>query len=202
MDHDLTRLLLPGAAWLAWGGLHSLLASHMVKERARAWLGEAYRGWRLGFNAVAGTSFLLAAGLTLVLRGDLIWSWGGAWRPVQLLLLAGAGALFLAGARGYDMGAFLGLRQLLGEDRGERPTLGFLRTRGIHAYTRHPWYLGTFLLLWALPLDLARLSSVVVLSAYLVVGTLLEERKLRAELGADWEAYTRRVPMFLGRPRA
>ena len=62
---------------------------------------------------------------------------------------------------------------------------------------RHPWYLAVFILLWARDFTLARLMINVVLSAYLLVGTLLEERKLIIEFGEKYKAYQRQVSMFI-----
>ena len=52
-------------------------------------------------------------------------------------------------------------------------------------------------LLWGLP-ELTDVSLVtrLILSAYLVIGARLEERKLIERYGEPYRAYRRRVPMF------
>ena len=65
------------------------------------------------------------------------------------------------------------------------------------ASIRHPWYTGCILLIWAGDLDAAALAANVVFTAYVVVGTLLEERKLVAEFGEEYRAYQRRVSMLV-----
>jgi protein-S-isoprenylcysteine O-methyltransferase Ste14 len=62
---------------------------------------------------------------------------------------------------------------------------------------RHPWYAGLILLLWARDLDIAGLIVSGVLTVYIFVGTLLEERKLVHEFGDAYREYQRRVSMFV-----
>lgn len=69
---------------------------------------------------------------------------------------------------------------------------------GILGHVRHPWYSGGIALLWALPqLTDASLIIRTLLTVYLIVGTLLEERKLRQSLGEPYRAYCREVPMLI-----
>jgi protein-S-isoprenylcysteine O-methyltransferase Ste14 len=68
---------------------------------------------------------------------------------------------------------------------------------GILGRVRHPWYSGAILLLWFRSLDGAGLVTSLVLTAYLVAGTLLEERKLVMEYGEEYERYQREVPMLI-----
>jgi protein-S-isoprenylcysteine O-methyltransferase Ste14 len=53
------------------------------------------------------------------------------------------------------------------------------------------------LLLWARDLDPAGLVVSGVLTAYVLVGTLLEERKLVREFGEAYRDYQRRVSMLV-----
>ena len=62
---------------------------------------------------------------------------------------------------------------------------------------RHPWYTAVVLLLWAGDLDMAALVGNGVLTVYIVVGTLLEERKLVHEFGGAYRSYQGRVSMFV-----
>jgi methanethiol S-methyltransferase len=111
-----------------------------------------------------------------------------------------AGLLALAGARHYDMLQLLGLRQIMtGASHGVLSESGKLDTSGILGVTRHPWYLAAIILIWAdyRSLTLATLITNVILTVYLVVGTILEERKLVIELGEEYRQYQRQVPMLL-----
>jgi protein-S-isoprenylcysteine O-methyltransferase Ste14 len=73
---------------------------------------------------------------------------------------------------------------------------GELDSSGILGIMRHPWYLAVFILIWAHDFNLAGMIINLVLSAYLLVGTLLEERKLVLEFGEPYKLYQRQVSMF------
>ena len=72
------------------------------------------------------------------------------------------------------------------------------KTRGILEYVRHPWYTGGILLVWGFG-DITDVSLVlkVILSSYFIIGTILEERKLVAEIGEPYREYCQRVPMLI-----
>ena len=64
-------------------------------------------------------------------------------------------------------------------------------------YIRHPWYLAVFLLLWTSNQNTGSIIINGILSAYLVIGTLLEERKLVLEFGDRYREYQHNVSMFI-----
>ena len=74
---------------------------------------------------------------------------------------------------------------------------GELDTTGVLSIVRHPWYLAVFILLWASDQNAATIIVNLVLSAYLIVGTLLEERKLILEFGDKYRKYQENVSMFI-----
>ncbi|RPH38077.1 MAG: DUF1295 domain-containing protein, partial [Desulfobulbaceae bacterium] len=70
---------------------------------------------------------------------------------------------------------------------------------GVFGLTRHPWYLGSLLLIWSILPGYSAVDLLVstILSVYLVIGTFLEERKLLAEYGDAYRRYQHQVPMML-----
>jgi hypothetical protein len=74
---------------------------------------------------------------------------------------------------------------------------GGLNREGIHRVTRHPWYLAALIVIWLRELSAPAIVSNTLLSAYLIAGTLLEERKLRAEFGLEYEDYSDEVSMLV-----
>ncbi|HMQ64412.1 MAG TPA: isoprenylcysteine carboxylmethyltransferase family protein, partial [Flavilitoribacter sp.] len=115
-----------------------------------------------------------------------------------LMLAAGAVIGYLA-MRQYDLSEFSGTAQLR-QNTGSPVTT--LNTRGVNAVVRHPLYLASLLTVWGaflvLPYDVVLLAAVVT-SIYLVIGTLLEEQKLRRAFGEEYEVYRQQVPMLLPR---
>jgi protein-S-isoprenylcysteine O-methyltransferase Ste14 len=127
-----------------------------------------------------------------------VFRWEGPLMIVKYLLLAASIILFIVGGRHYSMAQFLGIRQIktgqVNLALSERDTFD---TSGILSAIRHPWYTASLLLIWARDLSLSTLLINIVLSAYFVVGTILEERKLRLEFGKRYREYQKSVSMFI-----
>jgi protein-S-isoprenylcysteine O-methyltransferase Ste14 len=93
---------------------------------------------------------------------------------------------------------FVGIQQILkGRSGGAMTESGEFDSSGVLGIVRHPWYLAVFILLWARDFNLAGFTINVILSAYLLIGTLLEERKLVLEFGEKYKAFQRQVPMLI-----
>lgn len=191
-------MLLLILLWIAWCALHSLLIINPI----RFWFGR--RGGPL--LALYRIGYVLLSILTLVpvlwymqsLPQTQLFSYHGYWRIPQAVLLGYALLLFYLGTRVYDTSFFLGIRQLMDYRVGREPVKLPFRTDGILRFIRHPWYSGALALLWGLnPVTDVTLVSKCILTAYLIIGTLLEERKLRQELGHQYASYCREVPMLL-----
>ncbi len=194
------NLLLLSLLWILWCTMHSLMIARAVTGFLTRFLGDRFRYYRLFYNITAMMTLLPLVVLTRNLRGDSVFVWQGYWLSLRFLLLAAATLLFWAGSRRYDMGYFLGIRQIRS---GKTHTLlsetEEFSTAGVFGLTRHPWYLGSLLLIWSiLPVySPADLTVAVILSAYLVIGTVLEERKLVADYGDAYRTYQRQVSMLL-----
>lgn len=190
-------LLLLGA-WGLWCVLHSLLITHATARFLRARLGNGFRFHRLGYVLFSALTLVPLAHYSAQLDRVVVLPWEGSYRLLSLAALLVAAGLFLAGGRRYDPGLFLGFRQALsGKDNRSLSASNRLDTSGILAAIRHPWYTATFLVLWFRPLTRLSILVNLVLSAYLVAGTLLEERKLVEEFGDHYRAYQARVSMFV-----
>ncbi len=168
-----------------------------VKARLSAWLG---RGYRLSYNLFAAVHTVL----TWLLAERWLGRAGFAYdRPAELEIaqwigFAAGALLMVVGLRGYDLGRFAGTAQLRGDAAGKDPRIDEpLRTDGLHRYVRHPLYSAGFLLLWGRVDGEAALATALWLSAYLLIGTWLEERKLLQAYGAAYADCRARVPAFL-----
>ncbi len=130
-------------------------------------------------------------------RDPMLFEWSGNWRILQFSMIVLAVVLIISGARHYSISQFLGVRQIRSQSsRAAMTDTGDIDTTGILGITRHPWYVAVFLLLWASDLNLGILLVNAVLSGYLVIGTLLEERKLVLEFGDKYREYQQKVSMF------
>jgi protein-S-isoprenylcysteine O-methyltransferase Ste14 len=186
--------------WIAYCVVHSALISIKVMDFLKRVLGAKYRFYRLFFNTFSvGTLIpLLIYSNSARWRTELLFAWEGYMRLIQYGLIALAAILLLTGARHYSVFQFLGIKQIMQERSGGAMTVsGEFDSSGILGVIRHPWYLGVFFLLWASDITLRGLLTNMVLSSYLVIGTILEERKLVLEFGDKYKEYQRQVSMFI-----
>lgn len=180
----------------AYGVLHSLLASLWLKARARHWLGPAgERFYRLFFNAAGVLTLLPVLALVRWLPDRPLYRIEFPW---LLLALTGeiiAVGLLAAGVWQTGAWAFVGLEQAVGQ---APPGPLRLVTGGLYRWVRHPLYSAGFLFMLSAPLMTANLLALYLgFAAYLVVGAILEERKLLAEFGPAYAEYRRQTPMFV-----
>lgn len=191
------RLVEVGLAWLGYFALHSLLATTGAKE----WVGRHWPqimpSYRLAFNAIALLTLLPLLWLVYSSAGGWLWQWRGAlaWLA-NGLSLAAILSLFVS-ARAYDMGEFLGLRQLR-EQANDVPQTFTLSPW--HRFVRHPWYCLSLVLIWTRDMNGPLLISGLAISLYFVVGSKWEEQKLIACFGARYRRYMAAVPGLIPLP--
>lgn len=184
-------------AWLTYCALHSLLASSSCK----AWVAHRKPHWmpayRLGFNALAVATLLPVLWLLYAGQGAWLWRWQGVagWLMNGLALVAVL--CFFYSTRAYDMAEFFGTRQIREQFTEEHQ--GFTLS-GFHRFVRHPWYSISLVLIWTRDMNEPLLATALVLTAYFVVGSRLEESKLVAHFGESYRVYMKRVPALIPLP--
>ena len=194
--------MLYALAWISFGAGHSFLANAKTKQRLLPVLGPYYR---LAYNIIAGIH-IFAVWLTG------IWLFDGI-RTVTLpeSVTTGLTALSVFGIvillmalREYDLGLLAGTTQIRHHRAGNtQPDLEPLHITGLHAYVRHPIYLGAYMILWGGATDDRGLATALWGSLYLFVGTVFEERYLLKIYGQAYQAYQQKVPsIFPWRGRA
>jgi protein-S-isoprenylcysteine O-methyltransferase Ste14 len=191
------RHLFLALAWTAYCALHSAMISESATGLLKRSLGDAFRFYRLFFNSVAVLTLIPVLWYSHSLKQEAIIRWEGVWLVPRYFLLACGILLVVAGARHYSLGQFVGISQLRKASSGGLAAGGGIDSSGILGLVRHPWYTAVVLLLWARDLDVAVLVANGVLTVYIVVGTLLEERKLVHEFGDAYRSYQARVSMFV-----
>ena len=101
----------------------------------------------------------------------------------------------LQALRGFDG---FGLRPIRDRRRGRTRLVAPLTVSGPYRWVRHPLYSCVLLMLWSCP-DVAadRLLFNLLWTAWIVIGTVLEERDLVVEFGDDYRVYQAAVPMLI-----
>jgi len=194
---DLSDAAFNGVMFVLWGTFHSATARSNAKRFVARFIGQ---------DAVR-SAYVVASGVTLAV---VLW----LWRPLSGMVWQTEGALFytltglyvicIAGmfyiARFFDRAEFFGIRIFLRRLKNRPPRPQAFSAEGPYAYCRHPMYLLLFCSLWIGPtMSLGRLEFALLASIYLMIGTYLEERNLREELGEVYDTYRAHVPMWLPR---
>jgi protein-S-isoprenylcysteine O-methyltransferase Ste14 len=95
-----------------------------------------------------------------------------------------------------------GLRQVWLHLRGQPYTPLPFRTPYLYQWMRHPLYVGWAIAFWSAPtMTVGHLLLAALLTGYMLVAVVFEERDLVAHFGQVYENYRRRVPMFFPIPR-
>ncbi len=191
------KLALLAIAWIAWCALHSGLIAPRVTSWASTRWGRWFAFYRLFFNVVSLAAIVPVGLYEASLRGDPLWAWGGPLRVAQVLVWVTCIALFYLGGRAYDFWEFLGLRQIANA-RADPDEIKPRRlvTKGVFGLVRHPWYAAVMMLIWSHDQDAASLVRNAVLTPYIVIGALLEERKLVAEFGDQYCQYQQQASLL------
>lgn len=184
--------------WTGWCFLHSLLITRGFTEKMKAKMGRLYAYYRLSYNVFSLVTVVPLMYFQLHLKAVVIFAWPWPWNIVKYGMYGASFFLFYGGYLVYDLRYMLGIRQIKQVEHGGKKGAAQLTTKGILGYVRHPWYSGAILLVWAFA-DISDVSLVskVVLTVYLIIGTLLEERKLMGEFGEQYRIYSEKVGMLI-----
>lgn len=178
--------------WLGYFSLHSILASLKAKGWVAANYPELMPLYRLSYNFLAVLLLLPILWWMVLKPGPVMWAWQGfaAWLANGLALAAIAG--FIVSLKAYDSGEFLGLRQWRSRCRLVADQESF-HLSPFHRHVRHPWYFFGLVLIWTRDMNATMLLSSVMMTAYFIIGSRLEEKKLVVYYGDIYQQYMRQV---------
>ena len=169
---------------------------------------QQFKRWWIKFvpASVERTTYVLLASLALAL---LIWQ----WRPMPAIVWQIADPQLAATVTGLSFLGWLivltstflinhfelfGLHQVTNNLSGRPMPAPRFRTPLLYRFVRHPIYLGFIIAFWAAPtMTQGHLLFAAVTTAYILVGTWLEERDLVTVFGDDYRRYRERVSMLV-----
>ena len=184
--------------WILWCSLHSLLISSFFITRMKDIWGKKFAYYRLAFNAFSLLTLIPVVLYKQLLPEEIFFSWPGPWNILKLGMYLVSFVLFYGGYRVFDMRHVLGTKQVHEMQEGKEIEVMAFNSAGILEYVRHPWYSGAILLVWAFgPISDVSLVTKIILTAYIIIGTVLEEKKLVHEIGKPYLEYRKRVPMLI-----
>jgi len=184
--------------WVVWCFFHSFLITQTFTAGMKKLLGSGFRYYRLIYNVFSLVTLIPVIYFQLHLDETVLFAWPRPWIFLKYAMYAGGLLLFFAGLLVYDLQYMIGIKQINSKTETETENSVRFTTRGILGYVRHPWYSGAILLVWAFG-DITDVSLAVklVLTGYIIIGTLLEEKRLAAEIGEPYIAYKEKVPRYI-----
>ena len=191
-------IFLLAMLWTLWCSLHSLLISRSFTARMQDILGKKFAYYRLAYNTFSLLTLLPVVIYQLSLSEEIIFSWPGPWILVKFAMFLASFVLFYGGYRVFDMHYVLGIKQVHEMREDKKVDAMDFNFAGILEYVRHPWYSGAILLVWAFgSISDVSLVTKILLTAYIIIGTFLEEKKLVQEIGEPYLEYRKRVSMLI-----
>ena len=191
-----SALLVNFGLILLFGLQHSIMARAGFKQRLKKYLPEAAE--RATFVLLSGVCMAVAIYFWQPVPGN-VWVVENTALQVVLwgLFAAGWGYLFIATfvTNHFEL---MGLRQVY---------LYFLNTpyrklpftqKYMYRYSRHPMMLGVLVGMWAVPvMSFSHLVMASLLTLYIVIGVMLEERDLVRQFGNTYVEYKRQIATLI-----
>lgn len=196
---DVHAALVDGLLATFFAVPHSVLLLPAVRSRlVKAGIGGAFYG--CFFCAVTCVTLLVTI-LCWQPSAVVVWRWpGSAGTAVRWGFVASWGAL-LYSLHLTGLGWQTGLTPWWRWVRRQPPPRREFAARGAYRVLRHPVYLSFLGLVWLVPVvTLDRAVLVAVWTAYILVGSMLKDRRLLFFLGAEYRSYMARVPGYPGVP--
>jgi len=193
------NMVVLSVLWMCWCAMHSILINVSFLSAVKRNAPGLTRYYRLLYNGFSLFTFVPLLLVTTMVEGPVMVNWEGYGLPVRSFFLITAFLLFKGGAQKYDLRYFLGIKQLqTGEEHLLLSDTGEFLETGVFGITRHPWYLGSLLFIWSVfdKYTLPVFLGVCIMSLYLVIGTVLEERKIIDLYGDRYRQYQQRVSML------
>lgn len=198
-------ILVVFLALLLYGLVHSILASKETKDAIRKRVGDrVYHGfYRAGFNIFAIISILPVLYLVGANPGDTVYSLNADWEtPMTIIQIVGMIG-FVVSLVQIDFWRFTGLKQMWAYFTGGALPLTQerLKTGGIFALVRHPLYLFSLMLVWSpMGMSEAAFGMNLGITAYFILGSYYEEKRMVQAFGVTYTDYQQRVPWLIPSP--
>ncbi|MDC9724056.1 MAG: isoprenylcysteine carboxylmethyltransferase family protein [Urechidicola sp.] len=188
--------LILATFWILYFILHSILASNWIKQLIKNKLSTFYSFYRLTYNGVA----LITLILVLQFQGSITPIF--FFQKTILLQIIGFLIIVLGAILGYLAFKNYSTAEFLGLDYNKFPeeNKDIINTSGFNSFVRHPLYFASLLLIWGYFIVNPNSNILImngVITAYLIIGTKLEEQKLIKEFGQQYKDYINQVPMLL-----
>lgn len=173
--------------------------SIMIRRKFKLWLGNFMP--KINHNALYGFTSIITLMIVLIF-----------WQKSSIIIARSEGfvlwllrALFFLCLGGFAWGAgslssfdALGVKQLMLYISNKQEKQQQIVAKGPYRWVRHPLYFFLIIIIWCCPvLTPDRLLFNIMWTAWIVIGTYLEDRDLHRDFGSQYSAYSSHVPMLI-----
>lgn len=188
-------LIVDAVLCLAFFMQHSGMVRRSFQQRFDA-IAPGY--YRAAVYAIASGVVLLVLLLCWQRTEPVVLSVEGPLRWCFYIALLASLAVFVWSSRSLGEFDALGIQPVLARAKGIKVHDMPLTIRGAYRWVRHPIYTASLLLIWSQPdLTYDRILFNVSWTAWIIIGSFLEERDLVSNFGSAYTAYQQKVPMLI-----
>ena len=193
------KYLILSSIWAGYCFLHSFLISVRFTNYLTRVLKNYYSFYRLFYALISLVLLVWVINYTAPLDTTIIITYVPPWSIIRQVTMWGSLLMFFwAFFFNYDSLSFFGIRQILNFKKLKTTNPSEeIKKNGLLAVTRHPMYLALIIYLWSQTFRVADIVVNIVLTIYVIIGTVLEEKKLVLEFGDAYRKYQREVPMLV-----
>ncbi len=193
------KYLILSSIWAGYCFLHSFLISIRFTNYLTRVLKNYYSFYRLFYVLISLVLLVWVINYTAPLDTTIIITYVPPWSIIRQVMMWGSLLMFFwAFFFNYDSLSFFGIRQILNFKKLKTTNPSEeIKKNGLLAVTRHPMYLALIIYLWSQTFRVADIVVNIVLTIYVIIGTVLEEKKLVLEFGDAYRKYQQEVPMLV-----
>jgi len=193
------KYLLITLMWTGYCALHSYLISIRFTNLMNRLLKKYYAFYRLFYILISLFLLIPLINYTGQLDNEVIIVYGHYLDILRYILIYGSLFMFFwAFFFDYDSLSFFGIRQIFNFGKTkELKSSNEIKKSGLLGIMRHPMYFALIIYLWCQTSKMADLVVNLVLTVYIIIGTILEEKKLVLEFGETYIQYQKEVPMII-----
>ena len=193
------RYLVVSLLWISYCVLHSFLISISFTKYVSNLLKHYDAFYRLFYVLVSLVLLIPLINYTANIDRTIIISYEIPWSIIRLILMYGSLLMFFwAFFFSYDPLSFFGIRQILNFKKINEKNLTIgIKQKGLLGVVRHPMYLALIIYLWMQTFRVVDIIVNIILTIYVIIGTILEEKKLILEFGEAYKQYQKKVPMLI-----
>jgi len=193
------KYLIISLIWVGYCFLHSFLISIRFTNIITRLLKNYYAFYRLFYILISLVLLIWVIDYSSQIDNKIIISYGSPLSIIRYVLMYGSLLIFFwAFFFNYDSLSFFGIRQILnfGKVQEIDPSAA-IKKNGLLAIVRHPMYLALIVFLWCQTFRTVDIVVNIILTVYVIIGTILEEKKLILEFGDAYKKYQQEVPMLI-----